>query len=87
MVFYVIECRRCLTQYGGSTGHIHELRGNQWRSGINENHKSGQVIEHLNKKGYVLQRDFRMIPTEKVYGDSDALKIRKRVYSDLYGLF
>ena len=86
MVIYVIECRRCLIQYGGSTEQVYKLRCNQWRSDIKINSKSGQVIEHFNTKGHDLEKDFRMIPIEKVYGDSDTLKIRERMYNDLYGL-
>ena len=33
-----------------------------------------------------MERDFRMIPIEKVYGDKDTLRIRERMYIDNYGL-
>ena len=65
---------------------MYKLRCSQWRSDIKINSKSGQVIEHFNTKGHDLGKDFRMIPIEKVYDDSDTLKIRVRMYNDLYGL-
>ena len=86
MVIYVIECRRCLIQYGGSTEQQYKLRCNQWRSDIRINIKSGDVIEHFNSKGHKLERDFRMVPIEKVHGDLLTLKIRERMYIDLYDL-
>ena len=85
-VVYVIECERCLIQYGGSTEQKYRLRCDQWRSDININSKLGQVIEHFNSKGHVLKRDFRMIPIERVHGDRDTLRIRERYYIDKYGL-
>ena len=85
-VVYVIECERCLIQYGGSTEQKYRLRCDQWRSDININSKLGQVIEHFNAKGHVLKRDFRMIPIERVHGDRDTLRIRERYYIDKYGL-
>ena len=85
-VVYIIECRRCLTQYGGSTEQKYKLRCNQWRSDIKINSKLSQVIEYFNTKGHVLTRDFRMMPIEKVFGDRDTLRIRERYYNDKYGL-
>ena len=85
-VIYIIECRRCLIQYGGSTEQKYRLRCDQWRSDIKINSKLSQVIEHFNSKGHVVTRDFRMIPIEKVHGDRDTLRIRERYYNDKYGL-
>ena len=85
-VVYIIECRRCLLQYGGSTEQKYRLRCNQWRSDIKINSKMSQVIEHFNSKNHEVQRDFRMMPIEKVYGDRDTLRIRERYYNDKYGL-
>ena len=85
-VVYIIECRRCLLQYGGSTEQKYRLRCDQWRSDIKINSKMSQVIEHFNSKNHEVQRDFRMMPIEKVYGDRDTLRIRERYYNDKYGL-
>ena len=43
-VVYIIECRRCLLQYGGSTEQKYSLRCDQWRSDIKINSKLSQVI-------------------------------------------
>ena len=85
-VIYIIECRRCLLQYGGSTEQKYRLRCDQWRSDIKINSKLSQVIEHFNSKGHEVKRDFRMMPIEKVHGDRDTLRIRERYYNDKYGL-
>ena len=85
-VIYIIECRRCIVQYGGSTEQQYRLRCDQWRSDIRLNKKQSQVIEHFNIKGHALERDFRMIAIEKVFGDRDTLRIRERMYMDKYNL-
>ena len=54
--------------------------------GYQINKKHSQVIEHFNIKGHALERDFRMIAIEKVFGDRDTLRIRERMYMDKYNL-
>ena len=83
---YIIECVRCLDQYAGSTCQPFRLRCDQWRSDININKKSGDVIQHFNMKGHDISTHFRMTPIEIVYGDEDTLRIRERMYIDTYGL-
>ena len=85
-VIYLIECRKCMSQYIGSTIQKYKLRQNGWRSDISLNTKTDYVVKHFNQRGHCLERDFRMVPLEKVYGNEEILRARERMYIDNFGL-
>ena len=85
-VIYTIECRKCKVESVGSTITTFRARSRGWRSDINLNKKIDKVISHFNRKDPVFDRDFRMTPFEKVFGNEDNLRIRERMYIDRYDL-
>ena len=85
-VIYMIDFRKYLVQYIGSTIQPFKLRSNAWRSDINLNLKVDKVIAHFNRNRHILTRDFKMIPIENVFGCENTLRMRERMYIDRFNL-
>ena len=45
-----------------------------------------KVISHLILKDHSIKKDFRMTAMEKVYGSTDILRLRERMYIDYFEL-
>ena len=54
--------------------------------GYKNKHQSGQGISHFNQKDHSIKNDFRMTAMEKVYGSTDILRLRERMYIDYFEL-
>ena len=85
-VIYVIECLKCNLQSIGSSITTFRQRSSGWRSDIKINTKVDKVISHFNRKDHSIKNDFRMTAMEKVYGSTDILRLRERMYIDYFEL-
>ena len=85
-IIYVIECLKCNLESIGLSITTFRQRSSGWRSDIKINTKVDKVISHFNLKDHSIKKDFRMTAMEKVYGSTDILRLRERMYIDYFEL-